>query len=41
MTLIKKNSQNTNNLPGFDTVNNANIGANKNEVYDKVQRGYY
>ena len=38
MTLIKKNSQNTNNLPGFDTVNNANIGANKNEVYDKVQK---
>ena len=39
MTLINKNNPNSNNLPGFEAINNNNnIGANKNEMYEKVQK---
>ena len=38
MTLINKNNPSSSNLPGFDTINNINLGANKNEIYEKAQK---
>ena len=38
MTLINKNNQNTSSTPGFDTINNINLGGNKNEMFEKAQK---
>ena len=38
MTLINKNNQNSSNMPAFDTINNINIAANKNEKYEQAQK---
>ena len=38
MTMINKNNQNSSNIPGFDTLNNINMGANKNEKYEQAQK---
>ena len=38
MTLINKNTQNSSNIPGLDTINNMNVASSKNEKYEQAQK---
>ena len=38
MTLINKNTQNSSNMPGLDTINNMNVASSKNEKYEQAQK---
>ena len=38
MTLINKNTQNSSNIPGLDTINNINVASSKNEKYEQAQK---
>ena len=38
MTLINKNTPNISNMPGLETINNINVGINKNEMLEKAQK---
>jgi hypothetical protein len=38
MTLINKNTQNSSNIPGLDTINNINAASSKNEKYEQAQK---